>query len=81
MILDFSKRIGELDEDLSTIINVVDGMYTIGVFAEGIGTIYSFSSTDVNEVYTKVNEFVDTLTDEEKFEELLEKIENEPLEV
>ena len=43
MIIDLAKRCSNIDEDLSIILNVVDGMYSLGVYAFGIGTIYSYS--------------------------------------
>ena len=80
MIIDLAKRCSKIDEDLSIIINVVDGMYSLGVYAFGIGTIYSYSSTDLTESYNRVNKFIDALSSNDKFDELMEEVLEKSLE-
>ena len=80
MIVDLAKRCSKIDEDLSIIINVVDGMYSLGVYAFDIGTIYSYSSTDLTESYNRVNKFIDALSSNDKFDELVEEVLEKSLE-
>lgn len=74
MIIDLAKRANEIDESLSIIVSSDENMYSLGVYSEGIGTLYSFSSTEVSEAYSKVNKFLDCLTSQEKFDNFMEDI-------
>lgn len=74
MIIDLSKRANKVDEALSIFINVSDEMYTLGVYADELGPIYSFSSTDLEECYSRVSKFVDCLTNGEKMDKFMEEV-------
>lgn len=80
MIIDLAKRCSNIDEDLSIIINVIDGMYSLGVYANEIGTMYSYSSTDLSDAYNRVNKFIDALSSNEKFDKLVEEVLEKALE-
>ena len=82
MILDLARKLSSIDSDLSVSINVSnDGVYTIGVYASSIGDLYTYSSTDTSECYKKVLDFIDCLTDSEKFDKLISEILEVPMEV
>ena len=74
MIFDLARRANEINESLSIVVSSDETMYSLGVYAEGIGTLYSFSSTDVSEAYAKVNKFLECLTNQEKFDSFMEEI-------
>lgn len=74
MFVDLCKRANAIDDCLSIIMNVDEGIYSLGVYAEGIGTIYSYSSTDLPETFEKVNRFIDCLTDKDKFKNLFNEV-------
>lgn len=81
MIVQYAKDLGKLDSSLSIKINVVDNVFTMEVVSEEIGTLYSFSSTSLSEVYKKILNYKDCLEDVDKFNSLLDEISNVPLEV
>lgn len=81
MIIELSKRLGEVSEDLSLVVKSMDNIFTMGIYAENIGVIYSFSSTDKSETYSKISYFIDCLNDEDKMEELINEVSNVELEV
>lgn len=80
MIIDLAKRISDVDESLSVILNVTDGIYTLGVYAEEIGIMYSYSSTNLNESYNRINKFTEALRSNEKMDELVEEMLEKSLE-
>lgn len=81
MITDLAFRANRIDEDLSIIINVSEDMYTLGVYADGLGTMYSYSSTSLEECYSRVNKFIDCLTSNDKMEKFLNEVLEEDFEV
>lgn len=81
MLVQFAKELGKIDSSLSIKINVVDNIYTAEVVSEEIGTLYSFSSTSLCEVYKKISDYKECLVDVDKFNSLLDEISNIPLEV
>lgn len=83
MILDLVRKLSLVDSNLSLEINCSkDGVYTFTVDAmDGFGEMYSFSSTDVMECYSKILSFIDCLEDGDKFFALIKQIKEEPLEV
>lgn len=81
MIIELSKRLGEVSDDLSLVVKSNDNIFTMGIYAQDIGIIYFFSSTDKAETYSKINYFIDCLNDEDKMEELIKEISNVELEV
>lgn len=81
MITDLAFRANKVDEDLSIVINVGEDMYTLGVYAEGLGTLYSYSSTSLEECYSRVSKFIDCLTNNEKMEKFIKEVTGEEFEV
>lgn len=81
MLTDLAFRANKVDEDLSIVINVGDDMYTLGVYAECLGTLYSYSSTSLEECYSRVSKFIDCLTSNEKMEKFIEEVTGEEFEV
>ena len=71
MIIDLARRANDVDPSLSIIVGVDDNMYTLSVYAEGMGELYMYSSTDLSETYTKVGKFVDALTNPKELNEIL----------
>lgn len=81
MIFELTKRLEEIDSDLAIQVSTEGSITSIKVVSSIVGTLYSFSSTDRLEVYSKVLRYIDCLKDCEKFEELLREVMEEPLEV
>jgi hypothetical protein len=81
MIFELTKKLEELDSSLSLKVSTEGNITCLEVVNDIIGTMYSFSSTDRLEVYTKVLRYIDCLEDCEKFEELLKEVMEIPLEV
>lgn len=81
MIFELAKKLEKIDGSLSLNISTEGNITCIEVVSDIIGTMYSFSSTDRLEVYTKVLNYIDCLKDYDKFESLLKEIMYEPLEV
>jgi hypothetical protein len=81
MIFELTKKLEEVDSSLSLKVSTEGNITCIEVVNDIIGTMYSFSSTDRLEVYTKVLRYIDCLEDCEKFEELLKEVMEIPLEV
>lgn len=71
MIIDLARRASNVDPSLSIIVNADDTMYTLSVYAEGMGELYMYSSTDLAETYTKVGKFIDALTNPEDLNKIL----------
>ena len=78
MILELAKK---LPNGLGIGIEVVDNQYKISVVNRLLLELYSFTSTNPIEVYNKVNNYIDTLDNWEKFEEFYSDIKNNNLEV
>lgn len=74
MITDLAFRANKVDEALSIIINVSEDMYTLGVYADELGTMYSYSSTNLEECYSRVSKFIDCLTNNEKMEKFVDEV-------
>jgi hypothetical protein len=81
MIFELTKKLEEVDSSLSLKVSTEGNITCLEVVNDIIGTMYSFSSTDRLEVYTKVLRYIDCLEDCEKFEELLKEVMEIPLEV
>ena len=79
MIFELTKKLEELDGSLSLKVSTEGSITCIEVVNDVIGPMYSFSSTDRLEVYTKVLRYIDCLKDCDKFEELLREVMKEPL--
>jgi len=79
MILALSKKLSSIDSELSIMVNVYDGITTIGVHHDVLGDFYTFSSTNELEVFSRVNEFINSLDDGNKFFSFIREIEEEPL--
>ena len=78
MILELAKK---LPEGLGIGIEVRDNIYKISVVNGLLLELYSFSSTNPIEVFNRVNSYIDTLDDWDKFEEFYSDIKNNKLEV
>lgn len=74
MITDLAFRANKVDESLSIFINVNEEMYTLGIYADEIGPMYSYSSTNLEECYSRVSKFIDCLTSNEKMDKFIEEI-------
>jgi hypothetical protein len=83
MFLELVKKLRDIDDSLSISLRLSDdNIYTISV--DGMwefGGLYSFSSPDIVECYNQVNYYISCLTDNDKFDKLVEKITTESLEV
>ena len=78
MILELAKK---LPEGLGVGIEVRDNIYKISIVNNLLLELYSFSSTNPIEVFNRVNRYIDTLDDWDKFEEFYSDIKNNKLEV
>ena len=78
MILELAKK---LPEGLGVGIEVRDNIYKISIVNNLLLELYSFSSTNPIEVFTRVNSYIDTLDNWDKFEEFYSDIKNNKLEV
>lgn len=74
MITDLAFRASRVDEGLSIVINATEEMYTLGVYADELGTLYSYSSTNLEECYSRVSKFIDCLTNNDKMEKFIKEV-------
>lgn len=83
MLLEFAERLGKVDSSLSLRLRYGKGILTIEVYNEGLGDIYTYSSTSILDVYNRVDKFISCLEDKDSTSlfKLLDEILNEPLEV
>ena len=77
-LLELAKK---LPEGLGVGIEVRDNIYKISIVNNLLLELYSFSSTNPIEVFNRVNSYIDTLDDWDKFEEFYSDIKNNKLEV
>lgn len=81
MISDLAFRASSVDEDLSILINVSSDMYTMGVYSTVLGVMYVYSSTSLEECYSKVSNYIDCLTNSEKMDSLMKEVAESNFEV
>ena len=83
MLLEFAQRLGKIDSSLSLRLRYGNGILTVEVYNEGLGDIYTYSSTSILDVYNRVGKFISCLEDKDSTSlfKLLDEILNEPLEV
>ena len=83
MLLEFAQRLGKIDSSLSLRLRYGKGILTVEVYNEGLGDIYTYSSTSILDVYNRVDKFISCLEDKDSTSllNLLYEILNEPLEV
>ena len=83
MLLEFVERLGKIDSNLSLRLRYGKGIVTVEVYNEGLGDIYTYSSTSKLDVYNRVDKFISCLEDKDSTSlfKLLDEILNEPLEV
>ena len=83
MFLEFAQRLGKIDSSLSLRLRYGKGILTVAVYNEGLGDIYTYSSTSILDVYNRVDKFISCLEDKDSTSlfKLLDEILNEPLEV
>lgn len=83
MFLEFAQRLGKIDSSLSLRLRYSKGILTVEVYNEGLGDIYTYSSTSILDVYNRVGKFISCLEDKDSTSlfKLLDEILNEPLEV
>ena len=74
MIIELSKRANVVDESLSVFINVSDEIYTLGIYADEIGPMYSYSSTNLEECYSRVSKFIECLTNPKKMDKFMDEV-------
>ena len=82
MFLEFAQRLGKIDRSLSLRLRYGEGILTVEVYNEGLGDIYTYSSTSILDVYNRVDKFISCLEDKDSTSlfKLLDEILNEPLE-
>ena len=83
MLLEFAQRLGKIDSSLSLRLRYGKDILTVEVYNEGLGDIYTYSSTSILDVYNRVDKFISCLEDKDSTSlfKLLDEILNEPLEV
>ena len=83
LFLEFAQRLGKIDSSLSLRLRYSKGILTVEVYNEGLGDIYTYSSTSILDVYNRVGKFISCLEDKDSTSlfKLLDEILNEPLEV
>ena len=83
MLLEFAQRLGKIDSSLSLRLRYGKGILTVEFYNEGLGDIYTYSSTSILDVYNRVDKFISCLEDKDSTSlfKLLDEILNEPLEV
>ena len=83
LFLEFAQRLGKIDSSLSLRLRYGKGILTVEVYNEGLGDIYTYSSTSILDVYNRVGKFISCLEDKDSTSlfKLLYEILNEPLEV
>ena len=83
MLLEFAQRLGKIDRSLSLRLRYGKSILTVEVYNEGLGDIYTYSSTSILDVYNRVDKFISCLEDKDSTSlfKLLDEILNEPLEV
>ena len=83
MLLEFAQRLGKIDSSLSLRLRYGKGILTVEVYNEGLGDIYTYSSTSILDVYNRVDKFISCLENKDytSLFKLLDEILNEPLEV
>ena len=83
LLLEFAQRLGKIDRSLSLRLRYGKGILTVEVYNEGLGDIYTYSSTSILDVYNRVDKFISCLEDKDSTSlfKLLDEILNEPLEV
>ena len=83
MLFELVRKLRDVDDAMSIAINLSkDSVWTISVDGMEVGSyLYSYSSTDLLEAINKVDNFIDALTDNEKFEKLLKDILEEPIKI
>lgn len=79
MLLKLVEDLGKIDSELSIKINIFNGIYSIDVITDDVGSLYSFSSTSIEEVYDKIRNFKECLLDIEKFDKLFNEVKEEAL--
>ena len=83
MIFELVRKIRDIDDNMAISINLSkDNVWTLSIDDMDIGGyLYSYSSTDLKEAIDKIDNFIDCLQDNDKFDELLKEILGEPFEV
>ena len=83
MLLEFAQRLGKIDSSLSLRLRYGKGILTVEVYNEGLGDIYTYSSTSILDVYNRVDKFISCLEDKDSASlfKLLDEILNELPEV
>ena len=83
MLFELIRKLRDVDDELSIAINLSkDNVYTLSIDGMEKGSyMYSYSSTDLLEAINKLDNFIDCLTNTEKFEALINEILDEPFEI
>lgn len=83
MIFELVRRLKAIDDNMAISINLSkDNVWTLSIDNMDMGGyLYSYSSTDCLECIEKINDFIDCLQDNDKFDKLLSDILNDPFEV
>lgn len=79
MILDLVRKLSSVDSSLSLAINYSDDGVVTFTVRDDMLDLYSYSSTDSMECYSKVLHYIDCVQDSDKFIDLIRQIEFEPL--
>lgn len=82
MFVELAKKLREVNSDLSILLHVDGTLFTLGVFnpKEDVA-YYSFSSSNLFEVYSRVNHYITCLKDSDKMNDLVKEVTNGNLEV
>lgn len=81
MYHELAKKLNAIDPMLSILINTDGKRYCLGVYSYEMGELYSYSSMDASDSFSHLNNFIDCLSDSDKFNALAVQIKKEPLEV
>ena len=82
MLLELAKKINTVsDGDFRLIVDYDGSIYSLGVFNEILGVLYSMSSTKIEECYERINKYIESLEDNDKFFEFVKEVSEKEFEV
>lgn len=74
MFLELCKKLDKTDKDLSIFLKTDGCLFSVGVMNEFQDILYSFTSSDALEAYTKTDRFIECLSDSSKMDKLIKEI-------
>lgn len=82
MLLELAKKINTVsDGDFQLLVDYDGTIYTLGVYNEILGTLYSMSSAKIEECYERINKYIESLEDNDKFYEFVKEVSEKEFEV